>query len=196
MFGLAVVPGVEFGAGVFWDMLTTNLGPGLVFGLYIWLVLGLGTALSAGLTRPEVTDTSPLTPLASWRRDQTARLVAGLVGGLVAGLMVGLILGLLSSPGSSVVQGLIAAPVAGLPIGLVFGLAHSETWAVSLAFIQLTTRQHTPVRLMRFLEDARERHVLRTVGPVYQFRHARLQDRLAGTAGTTRVEPQLSQTVP
>jgi hypothetical protein len=32
---------------------------------------------------------------------------------------------------------------------------------------------------MRFLEDARERGVLRTVGPVYQFRHARLQDRLA-----------------
>jgi hypothetical protein len=33
---------------------------------------------------------------------------------------------------------------------------------------------------MRFLEDARERNVLRTVGSVYQFRHARLQDRLAG----------------
>jgi hypothetical protein len=33
--------------------------------------------------------------------------------------------------------------------------------------------------LMHFLEDARARHVLRTVGPVYQFRHARLQDRLA-----------------
>ena len=32
---------------------------------------------------------------------------------------------------------------------------------------------------MRFLEDARSRSVLRTVGPVYQFRHARLQDRLA-----------------
>jgi hypothetical protein len=30
------------------------------------------------------------------------------------------------------------------------------------------------------LEDARDRNVLRTVGPVYQFRHARLQDRLAG----------------
>jgi hypothetical protein len=33
---------------------------------------------------------------------------------------------------------------------------------------------------MRFLEDARNRNVLRAVGPVYQFRHARLQDRLAG----------------
>jgi hypothetical protein len=35
---------------------------------------------------------------------------------------------------------------------------------------------------MRFLEDARERGVLRTVGPVYQFRHARLQDLLAASA--------------
>ncbi len=32
-----------------------------------------------------------------------------------------------------------------------------------------------------FLEDARERGVLRTVGSVYQFRHARLQDQLATT---------------
>jgi hypothetical protein len=32
---------------------------------------------------------------------------------------------------------------------------------------------------MRFLDDARERSVLRTVGPLYQFRHARLQDLLA-----------------
>jgi hypothetical protein len=37
----------------------------------------------------------------------------------------------------------------------------------------------TPIHLMGFLEDARQRKVLRTVGPIYQFRHARLQDRLA-----------------
>jgi hypothetical protein len=33
---------------------------------------------------------------------------------------------------------------------------------------------------MRVLEGARQRNVLRIIGPVYQFRHARLQDRLAG----------------
>jgi hypothetical protein len=32
---------------------------------------------------------------------------------------------------------------------------------------------------VRFLDDARTRNILRTVGPVYQFRHARLQDWLA-----------------
>jgi hypothetical protein len=67
--------------------------------------------------------------------------------------------------------------------GLVWGLSFPLTWTASLAFAQLTLRWHTPARLLHFLEDARQRDVLRTVGPIYQFRHARLQDRLAGQAG-------------
>ena len=68
-----------------------------------------------------------------------------------------------------------------------------EAWSSSLAFAQLAVSDRTPVRLMRFLEDARSRNVLRTVGPVYQFRHARLQDRLAGqepAAGQGPSEPR------
>jgi len=38
---------------------------------------------------------------------------------------------------------------------------------------------------MEFLEDARKRGVLRTIGPIYQFRHARLQDRLASSTVAT-----------
>jgi hypothetical protein len=72
--------------------------------------------------------------------------------------------------------------VYGLVFGLVWGLSFSQTWTASLAFAQLAMRWHTPARLLRFLEDARQRDVLRTVGPVYQFRHARLQDRLARQA--------------
>jgi hypothetical protein len=36
-----------------------------------------------------------------------------------------------------------------------------------------------PWQVMRFLDDAHHRGVLRQVGAVYQFRHAQLQDRLA-----------------
>src|SRR6266567_1955906 len=153
--------------------------------ILIWLVFGLGTMLSTGLTRPEATDTSPLTPPVSWRRDQTARLVAGLAGGVMAGLLVGLLWGVFTwSEGLEAVleQALIPCLLFGLTAGLLFGLTHAETWPVSLTFIQLTRRQHTPIHLMRLLEDARERQILRTVGPVYQFRHARLQDRLADQA--------------
>ena len=97
--------------------------------------------------------------------------------------------------GPALAVGLAFCLVPGVLAGLVFGLTHSQTWAVSLTFMQLALRQHTPVRLMRFLEDARERHVLRTVGPVYQFRHARLHDRLGGQANmTTRPQPPTSQT--
>ena len=41
-----------------------------------------------------------------------------------------------------------------------------------------------PLRIIRFLEDAHRRGILRTVGTLYQFRHARLQDRLAESPQT------------
>ena len=69
------------------------------------------------------------------------------------------------------------------------GIAYPQSWPSSLAFAQLAASDRTPVHLMRFLEDARSRSVLRTVGPVYQFRHARLQDRLAGQEPATGQGP-------
>ena len=69
-----------------------------------------------------------------------------------------------------------------LASGLVAGIGISRAWPTTLATAQLAIRWHTPLHLMKLLDDARERNLLRTVGPVYQFRHARLQDRLATTA--------------
>jgi hypothetical protein len=164
--------------------------------------------LLTDLSQPGADSASPLSPPASWRRDQAFGLgvgvVFGLTGGVVFGLVAGLGFKLMSNPvagfvaglGVGVVVGLVSRPVrgfvvalatgraTGLGVELATGLAYPETWAASLAFVQLARRWHTPVRLMRFLEDARQREVLRTVGPVYQFRHARLQDRLAGQANT------------
>jgi hypothetical protein len=97
------------------------------------------------------------------------RALVGLGFGLASGFGFGLVLGL----------------GFGVAWGLGFGLALSEWWSSSLAFIQLARDHQTPSHLMRFLEDARKRGVLRTVGPVYQFRHARLQDRLARSMETT-----------
>ena len=154
-----------------WDLVVLRdaLGFGLVTGFVAWL----GAGLVAGMSRPGTDNTSPLSPLSSWRRDRAFGLVAGLVFGLVFGLSVGL------SDGLS--EGLVA--------GLAFGLVYPQTWSSSLAFAQLAASDRTPVRLMRFLEDARSRSVLRTVGPIYQFRHARLQDRLAAQEPATGREP-------
>jgi MFS family permease len=161
-------------------------GLGLGITLVIWVVIGLVIGLLGGLSQPASGDNvSPLMPLASWQSDRVFGLVTGLVIGLVGGLALGLAIefgaGLRSRHGLT----LVTWVVIGLVIGLGVGLIATEAWPTSLAFAQLARRWHTPaeprtpVRLMHFLEDARERKVLRTVGPVYQFRHARLQDRLA-----------------
>jgi hypothetical protein len=54
-----------------------------------------------------------------------------------------------------------------------------RAWGAFVACrLLLAVRGQMPLRLMSFLGDAHQRGVLRQAGAVYQFRHARLQDRL------------------
>ena len=182
------VAGIVFGwsAGLspsFWDLVVLRdaLGFGLVIGFAAWL----GAGLLAGMSRPGTDNASPLSPLSSWRSDRAFGRVAGLVAGLVSGLSATVLFGLPGVLSSGLSAGLLYGLVAGITVGLVY----PQTWSSSLSFAQLATSDRTPVRLIRFLEDARSRGVLRTVGPVYQFRHARLQDRLAGREPATAQGP-------
>lgn len=187
----SLVPGLQFAlvGGVLGGLfgLAIKLGSGRTAALAVGIGIGVGLAgaLTTGLTRSATDEANPLTPRASWRRDQVFGLAVGVILGLGLTLGIGLGLGFTLALGLSV-GGHVAAIVAGLvwalAFGLVFGLLFPRTWTVSLTFAQLAQRHHTPVRLLGFLEDARQRDVLRTVGPIYQFRHARLQDRLAGQA--------------
>ncbi len=92
---------------------------------------------------------------------------------------------------AGVVFGLVAGPVAGLVFGLVAGLVIapaviSTRWSVFvLASLWLAARRQLPLSLMMFLDDAYRLGLLRIVGPVYQFRHAALQDHLAPPAQAT-----------
>jgi membrane protein implicated in regulation of membrane protease activity len=101
--------------------------------------------------------------------------------GLGSGLWFWLVAALKGlGPVVAVVVGLMFGLILGLPVGLVYGVMSSATWSTTLAWLQLQASRHVlAVRLMPFLEDARDRGVLRTVGPIYQFRHAKLQDQLA-----------------
>jgi hypothetical protein len=89
-----------------------------------------------------------------------------------------------------IVGGTLLGPVPGLGFGLVaalvvmpaIGLMASAAWHMAISQIYLTIRYRMPFRLGRFLVDAHARHLMRTVGPIYQFRHATLQDRLAPPA--------------
>jgi hypothetical protein len=48
--------------------------------------------------------------------------------------------------------------------------------------VRLSRTGRLPRKLMHFLDDAHRLGLLRTVGPIYQFRHAELQDHLATTS--------------
>jgi hypothetical protein len=84
-----------------------------------------------------------------------------------------------------------AGPLHNLEVGLVFGIEGAfgagvgyglclTAWGqwVALARIWLPLTGRLPWRLVGFLDDACQRGALRRAGAVYQFRHARLQDRL------------------
>jgi len=160
-------------------VLLGSLGLRLMWALLPLVVFGLSLRFALGaLGRGSV---SPLTPIASWIKDRAAGFMiwfglALFAGPLIPGLTAHgwMLLGI--SPEGAPFQITIGLWVLA---GLVLGLIYPETWSSFLASTQLAIRRGTPIRLMRFLDDARERNVLRTVGPVYQFRHARLQDRLA-----------------
>lgn len=121
-------------------------------------------------------DTASLNPVISWRRGWIT--AAWSVGGQVAwGSAVGLVL--------TLVFGFRFGLPAGLMLGLGSGwfmLPMTAAYSVSAASLQLAITRGTPPRLAQFLEDAHQRGVLRVAGPAYQFRHARLQDRLAAAA--------------
>ena len=167
-------------------------------GVMAWFGAGLGTALVAwlgagliaGMSRPETGNASPLSPLPSRRSDQAFGLVVGLVIWLGVGLAFGIAFGIGTG---QLARGLADGLGGGLVAGLLIGFVYPQSWSSSLAFAQLAASDRTPVRLMRFLEDARSRSVLRTVGPVYQFRHARLQDRLAVQEPATGHNPGASR---
>ena len=125
-------------------------------------------------------------PVMSWRNDRKHSIVLGLLVGVVTGVLSGVL--------ACILYGIASGPVAGVNLGSqwgiimalvtwpIVGIGISRRWTTALASAQLSRRWHTPLNLMKFLDDAHRRNILRTVGPVYQFRHARLQDRLAAVA--------------
>jgi hypothetical protein len=158
-------------------VLVMGLVAGLVFALVAWLMPRLAGGLVAGLA-VEFADgePSPQGPQESWRHDR----VFGLRLGFGLGLGVGFVLGLAKFLTEGPASGLGNLLVTGVSVGLVYGITSSVTWPTTLSWRQLRRFDRVPaVALMPFLEDARARHVLRTVGAVYQFRHATLQDKLA-----------------
>ncbi|MCA1709398.1 MAG: NACHT domain-containing protein, partial [Actinobacteria bacterium] len=169
-FIVGSVLGLTFGLT---DGLVVGLTGGTAVGLVAWLVFGTIN----GLVQTSADASSAIDPIGCWRNDRRS----GFAEGLAYGLVVGLAYGLAGWLAARLETGLAAGLIGGLGEGVAFTFAVSQAWLATLGFIFLSFADRFPRQGLRFLEDARERGVLRTVGSVYQFRHARLQDQLATT---------------
>jgi hypothetical protein len=109
------------------------------------------------------------------------RYLLGMVGAGAYGIAGALVGGQVFPRATSITSAVIVGTLFGLAVALTFGLARA--WGSFVAVrAWLAARGNLPPRLMHFLDDAHRRGVLRQVGALYQFRHARLQDRLSSYA--------------
>ncbi|TCO59468.1 NACHT domain-containing protein [Actinocrispum wychmicini] len=175
--GLAGVLGIHFwivgklGPGPWYGVLA-----GLVIGPLIGLVWGLMARFEAPLdVRTAVNPTDLLTT------NRATVIFQSVVLGLVSAVAYGVMAGLMHGARYGLLHGVSYGLVLGLAVGL--GVTLSLTaWGqwLALARIWLPLHRRLPWALIAFLDDACQRGVLRHVGAVYQFRHARLHDHLTG----------------
>jgi hypothetical protein len=161
--------------------LSFGLVIGLPFGFMGGLVIGFPSGLAFGVISGVL-----------------AILIGALMGGVAGGVLGDRAYGHVGrytfALVGAVVGGLVfeptdtgAHPILGLAYGVTVGLAGgclgvlSRAWGaytVSRLWLRLRDPGGQPPHLMQFLDDAYRLGLLRVVGPVYQFRHAILQDHL------------------
>ncbi|WP_189768017.1 NACHT domain-containing protein [Streptomyces tauricus] len=162
-----------------WDAWTYGLTTGCFFGTVQALLRW---------TRHTVSPDELTTAASSVRADRLISLLTGAAGALLITLPdVPLVLSVAGAlPDVSLAVSLVGylwykLPFVG-PVGLLLALAACAWPYYIAARILLAARGRLPWRLQSFLADAHRLGVLRQVGPTYQFRHARLRDRLADGA--------------
>ncbi|MGV9271506.1 NACHT domain-containing protein [Kitasatospora sp. NPDC003701] len=174
---LGTVLHIRGNAGVLYA-LALWIGNWLVIGLSLGLMGGLVNGLLARFEVPIDLRTS-VSPADLLRADRATVLVQLLVVGLVVGAGYGGLIALRETTDKAVQHGVVGA----IGVAVAYGLSLSAwgRWVV-LVRIWLPLTGRLPWAVAAFLDDAHHRGVLRQAGAVYQFRHARLQERLAATA--------------
>nr|WP_225955254.1 helix-turn-helix transcriptional regulator [Kibdelosporangium phytohabitans] len=184
--GRGVLHGFPSPIGALIETTLTNM---LVFGATFALAAAVAFGLTSVLEAPVDLD-SATSPLAMLRTNRTTVLGRVLVlaptfvltiafGGM---LVAALLDGPLSWPLS---YGLSAGALGGVTGALSYTFAFTA-WGQWLLFarVWLPLSGKLPWAVTAFLDDAYRRGVLRQVGAVYQFRHARLQDHLSRARDT------------
>ncbi|MGH3833661.1 MAG: NACHT domain-containing protein [Pseudonocardiaceae bacterium] len=173
---VGLVGGLAFG-------LASGLVGGFASGLVDWLAFGLVFGVMGGLisfaASPSIARRTS-SPEESLRGDrQLSLLITGMF------MLVFVVFGLFGLLGLfELVSGLVGGFVGGLLVGLMRGPVMPPTcWpAFVVTSLWLAVLRRMPFGLMNFLDEAYRLGLLRVVGPVYQFRHATLQDHLAPLA--------------
>jgi len=173
--------------------LVISLASGLLSGVVVGFVGGLIVVAVGGILRLTEVEGGSLGPADVWYQDRNVGFGGWFVFMLVLLLLDGLVPGFASGMVFVFGSGLVFALLGGLVLAVILwrtvelrgapeGLWASAALDTALTLVHLAIRHKIPLRLIAFLEDARSRHLLRTVGPVYQFRHTKLQARLAQPA--------------
>lgn len=177
---LRFVPGFAVGL-VFGGILgfAGEVRNGLVSGLLFGFVFGVASWFAIGVTawaETPITDERPETPAVTFRRDLRLVYVKSVTGGCALGVAFGVQDLLTGASGllTALSLGVLMAMAIGLGVGL-----NQPSGRYLVAAAVLGVRKQLPLRLLHFLDDAHRLGLLRQTGPVYQFRHAKLQDRLA-----------------
>ncbi|MFJ3306663.1 NACHT domain-containing protein [Streptomyces sp. NPDC086549] len=177
IFGAVFGLGLAIYAGLLaypWTVIAFVFGNWLVVGLVLGLAIGLILALMAGL-EAVIDAKSSVSPSDLLNTNRTNVLAQMLAVGLTLGLGYGTVVAFVNGFATGVTTGLASAVAVGLGVGT---LTAWGRWVV-LVRIWLPLTGRLPWAVNAFLDDAYQRGVLRQAGAVYQFRHARLRDRLA-----------------
>ncbi|WP_186356501.1 NACHT domain-containing protein [Streptomonospora sp. PA3] len=156
--------------------------------LPVALVCGLLLGLTELAASPAQTG-SASTPLATWRADRSLNLLR-MIGAV---LPIGLVATSLAEHEGTLLFGIAGGFLVGLGFApaVGFSVGRHHAWPVYLvATFYLGWKKRLPRRLVPFLDDAHRLGLLRAVGPIYQFRHAELQDHLARTYGESSAATQ------
>jgi hypothetical protein len=157
---------------------------------YLGFMAGLAAMLVPWIRKVEhpTSLVSASTPASVWTADRTLTLVRTLMLALGFGVAFGILHWYVieEDPVYAFGSGLALGLTGGLAAALLFG--HHHAWLACVLLLRTRTAP-LPVRLIPFLDDMHRLGLLRTTGPIYQFRHAELQDHLATAAAPEAPHP-------
>jgi hypothetical protein len=146
-------------------------GDALTAGAMLGALVGLSSGLATFLDSGHMAQRAPTSPTQSFRAD----CMRSAISGFAVVLAVTLAFGLSFQP-----RGLVVGLLVGLTVGAArMGDSASFEFFVAVFRHTASRRLPAPWRVMPVLEDCHRLGLLRSVGTIYQFRHAELQDHLA-----------------